>query len=567
MIRKPAFVINTHFGRVNKSNLYKMLNYNDLVQASKNINFKSGGVPSNLLNISHKVFDKHAGLTKIGLKVGSHLLLQGLDNYHNNLHPRNGQIPLISTCSSSGKSSAKSFKASFYIGYPSKTIARYLKFPNYKSVTKDIFNTETDLISEKRAHLITKSGFNQKKFIFLQKAAITPNVLNSLYSAAFDILIKEGTEHDQATRMAAISGDKSRLPELSQAKLFAALNSSQLKFKISNELHFYNVSVRVHLIEIKNPLLSLTKMLNNVFHKTLDIRKAANNIANYSHRIPFSKQLSDINQNSDTSFQINTAVGVNLNSSAFFQNNCRIVKTAIRTLEPGDIFKVTVKELFKCVDLTSLYGALKSSFIDKNHPLNLITCIEYIGDPRSRIIGVSNPDIMHLGNGLTRTLLQTKFTLKYVASHSVLDSEQPLFYRQKSLAISSDPQDITAAFSKSIAQYFCPDRQRETMNLNYEDILLFGMSSKNSKNLKYKYKMSYDPGILDHTTELTQAVEELKQNFTSFSEDTQNLNLDDVNFMDLNLGKNATSDEGDTFLEDLENTAKSGLEQEEDEEF
>ena len=569
MVKKPAFVINTHFGRVTqKSNFYKMLNYSDLVRASRNVNFKAGagGLPSNLLKISHKVFDKHAGLTQIGLRIGSHLILQGLDNRQNNLHAGNGQIPLVSTSSSSGKSSAKSFKASFYIGYPNKAIGRFLRLPNYKSVTKELFNTETDLMSNNRTHLVTRSGFNQKKFIFLQKAAITPNILNSLYSEAFNILVKEGSEHDQSIQMAAISGAKSDLPELSKAKLFAVLDSSRLTFKISNELHFYNISVRVHLIEIRNPLLSLKKMLNNTFHKTLDLKKAANNIENYSHRIPFSQQLSGIEQNSGTSFQVNTAVGIGLNSSLFFQNNCRIVKSATRTLEPGDCFNVTVKELFKSIDLTSLYSSLKSAFIDKNHPLNYITCIEYVGDSRSKIVGISDPDIIHIGNGLTRNLLQTKFTVKYLASHSILDSEQPLFYRQKSLAISSDPQDITTAFSKSIAQYFCPDRS-ETMNLDYEDVLLFGMNSRTKTNKKYKYKMSYDSAILDHTTELSEAVEALKENFNSFNEETQNLNPEDINFMDFNL-KNTTSDEGDTFLENMKNQAKSSAEEDdEDEEF
>lgn len=560
-IKKNTAFVNTSFGYVNAKNIYKKLGYSDFVRASKDINFKSGILPKNIISAGHKVFNRHKGLTNIGLKVGGYLLLQGIDNLSpNNLHASNSQIPLITSTSSSGRSVSRIFNISCHIGYPDKKSASYLKLPNFKLIKKDIFNTETDLHNMQRNHLITKCGFSQKKFVFLKKTYITPAVIKALYSEAFRVLDTESQQYDISLRKAAISGDRSDLPELTEAKLFGGLNCSQLRFKISNELYFYNLGVRIHLIKITNPKISLKRMLKNVFHKTINTATASTDIENYAHRIGFKSQLTPIMENGNTSFQINTHVAVNLSSSSFFVNNCKIIKTITRNLSAGDILNANIEEMYGFINLTNLYSSLKSSFISEDSPLGFVICIEVVGDSRARVVSTRNEDIMHIGYSPTRTLLQSKFTLKYLATHSISGPDNPLIYREKVQDNENDPQEIISSFSESIAKYFCPDRHDEIMNIDYEKLLLFGMSAK-KKNLSYK--LVYDPGILDQTNDLREAVQGITDNFKRFNQDTNNVNADDADFV--YRGSNNSTSNADSFLDDLERKVQRSQEEEEDE--
>ena len=86
------------------------------------------------------------------------------------------------------------------------------------------------------------------------------------------------------------------------------------------------------------------------------------------------------------------------------------------------------------------------------------------------------------------------------------------------------------------------------MNIDYEKLLLFGMSAKKGKNLSYK--LVYDPGILDQTNELREAVEGITDNFKRFNQDTNNVNADDADFVD--RGSNNSTSNADNFINDLE---------------
>ena len=390
-----------------------------------------------------------------------------------------------------------------------------------------MYNTEQDVFGSARKSLVSKSGFCQKQFVFLKKTYITPKIVEDLYKTAFDVLDSELSRYNFDLQKALLSDKRSDLPCRTSARIYGGLHKIQNNVKVSNQFPFYHLAVRIHLIQLTNPKLNLETLLKKVFHKQLTLGEAVKG-ESYSNRINLNKQLTQLDCScNQASVQVNTHLDVRLEDSLFFKNNAKIIKTVTRALNPGDNFSLSITEYFgKSIDLTSLYESLNNNFVDLESPLNTVLCLELVGDSRACVEHVKDADIMHLGTSPTRVLVQSKLELSFVTEHSMDDEEEPLLYRQKNSTENKD--DLLDVFSKSVEDYFHSSRATERMNIDFENIILGPQVNSSKKANNKKYRLLYDPLLLDQTNSLIDAVNSLKSNFKN--EDTSNLTPDDTVF-------------------------------------
>ena len=518
-----AFV--TSVGRLDKGNFFKKMRYADLLKQTRNVNFNAG-LPDSVLKTAHDLFIKNDSLATVGMKVGANLLLQGVTS--NSVFHTQEHLPMVVTTTSNGsKSTSRNYKAHFHIGYPNISLKRYLNSPDYKIVKKNLYDTEQDVFDLDRKSLVSKSGFCQKQFIFLKKTYITPKIVEDLYTTAFGMLDLELSRYNFAVQKAILSDKRADLPKLDSTRLYGGLHRIKNSIIVSNQFPFYKLAVRVHLVQLTNPKLTLQALLTKVFHQKLTISEAAKG-ESYSNRIPLKKQLTQLDCScNQASVQVNTHLDVRLEDSLFFKYNAKIIKTVTRALNPGDNFSLSITEYFgKSIDLTSLYESLNNNFVDLESPLNTVLCLELVGDSRACVEHVKDADIMHLGTSPTRVLVQSKLELSFVTEHSMDDEEEPLLYRQKNSTENKD--DLLDVFSKSVEDYFHSSRATERMNIDFENIILGPQVNSSKKANNKKYRLLYDPLLLDQTNSLIDAVNSLKSNFKN--EDTSNLTPDDTVF-------------------------------------
>jgi hypothetical protein len=212
----------------------------------------------------------------------------------------------------------------------------------HSTISQDINKIERELN-------FIKFGFNQKSILFLGKNSY---VTMSDYAKLYRL-------------------EKQNYPKTFQRVPYGMVLYEFSKFKLLNSDSYNSMGIKVHLVEVVNNKYDQLHIYNNTFNKSLKLTDQEDG------RIPVNYQLKPL-QSSSVMHRMLVTPKCSINSSQFFKNNVKIIRTFSSKLEPGDVLEFNLR--VNCGSGIRL-DLLKENLIETvgNQPSSYSLILEVIG--------------------------------------------------------------------------------------------------------------------------------------------------------------------------------------------
>jgi hypothetical protein len=502
-------------GRHSPISIGKDIGYGELKKIGEALGNNKGNLKTQDFVDAARVVTNHGKLIDLGIKVGTHLVVKAVENGAFSL-VNNGisKSPLVSSSSSSpiGKNNVRIYRTKVHLGKKTSRRLRNMRnLPNVDYVEKLLASSMKDYQShDKRVNLTVTSGFNRKGFAFLaEDTFLSVKDYSLLYSG------KNINEIDLENNLEKIKRKKRR------TDAYTCSYNTQNKFVFRNLLKYYNLNLKVHLLKIKDPNDDLrgivAKITNNNAEKSListDDRWKIKEEDQYTDPL-----ISDLKNRITLSFE--TSLSCQLADSKSFKDRVTVVDSWFRQIEPGSIWNFSLKHhLGGGVDLEYL-----EEMTDKNkeHPSGYVFLLEFLGDPRGRIIRNEDGDSF---NGYSPSRIEIEFEHKYSFLYETNEKEEeiPATYGNKK---SQEDFDEGTDFEK----IFTPDRT-SSFNVDTKDIK-FDFPSKNKKP---KFNLDYNLDILGSAGMHNTTINYIEKEFKAEGTTGDNITEDDIRYVIKNKG-------------------------------
>ena len=387
----------------------------------------------------HSINSKARSMTKdfvtgTGVKIG--LLDNGTDSYVCGSHTEFSYKHTGSTTYQSPTSDSRIYKTTFQTGVP--TSRSLYNFSKNKLVdSKSLVDTERDYLSTvKRQSLTTTFGFNQRSYDFF---------LKDTFMSVQDYKFLFRSHQDKFES------------KLANKNIYGNIFYERLRFRIKSETDYYTVQLKLHLVKVTNPSITVRELMMNTFN-----RKPESSVFS----VPIDRQLSSsIIDHHNYRSNILTDLKCTLGSSDYFKDNAKVVRTFYRNLAPNDIWQfdyyfhygpgILLNRIFESSDLKKY----RFPYAADGHPVGYFFILQAEGDPRCSITRTS--DGMNFnGSGPGRFNVNFSKELKFVTDPE--NAKEVLTVRE---FINKDEDFMDPEFQS----YFTPDRQ-DKVNVDWSSL-------------------------------------------------------------------------------------------------